>query len=263
MYRGLAIKLDRDLPFSDPLVKKAIEIFNELYHIKDTAIPPLVIGGFLFKGSVYEIYIGQIFGSVEINLSDFIKEIPSLRKSQLFSSKEELEQYFDQVSDLLDFGLGFNDLKNSGNNELSELIDGGKSHLESAVRAAIESSDKEAAMHSSFLVAELLMKGGLRQKGKTDKDLRMLSHNLFIISKVFSNYCAGIDTMALGRAINYLPKGVNERYEVKNYSTEDVGRAIMSVQFIAGLAIRALTNRNSRETFKNDGKPLKILRVFP
>jgi hypothetical protein len=118
-------------------------------------------------------------------------------------------------------------------------------------------------MHSCFLAAELIMKGLLKYYGKPEKELKKLNHNLSNISTEFSNYCSSVDESALERAIDNLPKSVNERYEVNRYSTSDVGKAIMSVQYVAGSAIRSITDRNLRNTLRIDGKQLTSLRVFP
>lgn len=263
VLRRLAMELNQDIDSRSYIAKKTYEIVNELYDLKDTALPPLVVGGFLFKDAVYRLYIGLIFGNVTIDLYDLASDLPEMRKSQLFSSEHDLRIFIDQVCDLIDFGSGLDELKHSSKKNSIELISAGKSQFESAVKAAIENSDKEASMHSCFLAAELIMKGLLKINGKTESELKKLNHNLSKISAEFSKYCSDVNLAALEKGINYLPKSVNERYEVKKYTINDVGKAIMAVQYIAGLTIRSLTNRDLRKTLKLKGKSIDLTRTFP
>jgi len=76
IWRRLAMKLGRTISNVDPICTDMMEIFHEMYNIKDVAIPPLAVGGFLYKGCLYKLYIGQVYGRVQIDLSTIIKDIP-------------------------------------------------------------------------------------------------------------------------------------------------------------------------------------------
>jgi HEPN domain-containing protein len=264
IWRRLAMKLGRTISNVDPICKDMMEIFHEMYNIKDVAIPPLAVGGFLYKGCLYKLYIGQVFGRVQIDLSTIIKDIPPLRLQQLFESPNDLNLYLHQVCDLFDFGQGLDDLgKSTDKHASTDLLQTGKSHLESAVKTALDGVDREAAMHNSFLAAELMMKGFLVQKGYTEKQLKKLSHDLEAIAAEVCSISARGTADQFQRAIRHLPKSVNERYEVSHYSNESTGKAIMSVQFLAGSVLRHLTGRNMQASLKVNGQPLAIDRMFP
>jgi len=264
IIRRLAMRLNRPISNIDPICKETIKIFHELYNMKDVAIPALVIGGYYFKGCIYKLFIGQVYGKVRIDISKIIKDIPELRLKQLFESNEELSIYLDQICDLFDFGLGLDDLKKTGGTKSSiELLDAGKSHLESAVKTALDGVDREASMHNSFLAAELLMKGFLAQKGFSTLQLKKLNHHLIKIGNELCAHCRNIEGDRVNRAIGNLPKSVNERYEISNYTNEMTGKAIMSAQYLAGSVIRNLTDRNLRPTLKIAGRELVTRRIFP
>lgn len=246
--------------------KAAGEILESLYAPRDLAIRQTYVGAFFYKGSFYRFGPGIVYGSVQVNLDDFIVDFPAERFAQLRSDQDDRSAYIDQCCDVADFTFGFEDIrKGSISSDAISRLEAGLSHLQGASSALTLTSKRDGAMHSIFLSTEVLIKGALLEAGVPDQKLRSrdLGHNrAALIEELEANYPA-VDNRVLLRASSHLPPDVHERYDDMSYSDEAAGKAIMAAQYVGGEIMRCLADRDMRASIKLDGADFTPTRVFP
>lgn len=247
-----------------PLYRRGARMLETLYPARDVSILPVHRGAFLYRESIYELSVGQVFGKVAgVDLMSYLPDMPPVRMEQLRASEEDLRRFVDQVCDLDDFGRGVLDLSKGEEGEAIALLELGKSHLEAAAVAAIETKDREASLHSCFLGTELLLKGAVSARGAKEKRLRKLGHDLQRLVSEASQAHEGLNQTRLLKAIGNLPQGVGERYRLDRPGEERVGHALMSAQYVGGAILRQMTDRDLRASLKVSGRPQRFLRVYP
>ncbi len=249
-----------------PLYRRAAAMLDDLYPKRELSIQPLYRGAFLFRECLYTLGIGLVLGIVRgLDLRKTLPDMPEYRWRQLRSSEGDMRRFLDQVCDVFDFAQGVDDLSRSTtvSQRTTELLRVGKSHLETAAIAAIETRDREAALHSCFLAGELLLKGALAAKGCDEKQLRAYSHDLRRLARRVAELYPSLSAARLFAALSKLPQGVSSRYSSSNPSAEDAGHALMSAQYIGGAVLRRLTDRDLRPSLKIGGRPLRLERSYP
>ena len=258
-------RLDTIVTNIDPLWVKISVFFREIYPLKDHILLPMHRGVFYFQGVIYELSTGFFVGNFNIDILNFIKGISAIKIQQLKTSND-FGVYIDQCCDLLDVYFGIEELKkdNSFSKDSQDFIFSGKSQLNSMTETLLSmTDDRDASMSNALLGTEMFLKGGLVYKGLSLKQVKKLSHNLDNILETFRKTFPESDITRLSRAVANIPKDVNLRYKMNNYTKRVMGHAGMSSQFCAGEVIRLLTSQNARNGLKIDGNNSSISRAYP
>lgn len=250
--------------YETPEQRVASEILESLYPWGSMGFRHAYTGAFYYKDAIYPLGVGTVLGRVTLQLESFIVGLSPDRWHQLKGDPAAHGRYIDQCCDVADLNLGLGDLRQRGiQNPVLSRLEAGVGHLQSASEAATGHIARDGIMHSTFLSAEVLLKGGLLAAGFTDGKLKSIGHNYIALVAEFSETFPQVDKAALERAGSFLPKSVSERYEHMAYSTEAAGYSIMACQFIGGEVFRLLTKRDLRSSLKLDGSPYRPERSFP
>lgn len=251
------------------LVDKVHEIYGQLYRSEDLIIPPVHVGCCLFRDLLLEIRIPCIYGTAAINPISFLNSNTVKLQSWLFSEGESAGIFYDQCIDLFDFSYGLDDLSNEDNINAKSLEYWllAKSQLEGVAATATVSFDKYTVIQNCLYSVELLFKGGLFQSGYSEEEIRSFQHNLPKLSKEVSKILPKINSKLLQSVCDNFPSVIKTRYESQKYTRIQVGRILMSAQFIAGEVLRQYSKRDLRADLmrsSNSSTDFQLkTRVFP
>jgi len=264
LRRRLSNRLKSWSLYETPEQRAASEILESLYPQGALGFKHTYTGAFYYKDVIYPLGVGTVFGRVTIKPEKFIVGLSPDRWYQLKSDPSAYGRYIDQCRDVADLSLGLDDLRQQGiQTPALNRLEAGVGHLQSASEAATGRIAKDGIMHSTFLGAEVLLKGALLAAGLPDSKLRSIGHNYSTLVTELCKTFPEVNKAALVRAGSFLPKSVSERYEHMEYSTEAAGFGIMACQFIGGEVCRLLTKRDLRSLVKLDGTPYRLERSFP
>jgi len=103
-------------------------------------------------------------------------------------------------------------------------------------------SDVKSVVQPICLVAELAIKGTLTWKGFSEKSLRSVGHDLSALAKLMATETPHRDDPTVARVISQLPPYVESRYSPTRLTRLEVVRLALGVQFVAGSALRRVSD---------------------
>jgi len=223
-------------------------IYHQLYRASDLYMPPIYTGAFMFRDIFYPVRIPVFYGTVILDPVSFLQDMERDQKDWLFASKESGLTYLDQAIDIFDFACGLDELEHheslSSSMEMWRL---GRRQLEVAAAAALVSFDKHAIVQNCLIACELIFKGALLTCGYEKAELKTkYGHNFKKLGTEIANSLPRVDGDRIVSVASTLPDLVANRYENENYRRIDIGRIVMTSQFIGGEIIRQFASSNMR-----------------
>jgi hypothetical protein len=189
------------------------------------------------------------------NPVDFLTDVPDTPKRWLLNDRQTGLAFFDQVIDLMDFVYGLDDLGKIGQlpDKTLEWWNLAKQQLEAAAATVLGSFNKYAVIQNCCISTELLLKGALMAKGVDEKTLASTKqgygHNLENLVDKTAQQSPNLEREILLLVVKQFPDYVESRYEAKKLSRLELGRLLMSAQFISGEILRQFSDRNFRADF--------------
>jgi hypothetical protein len=142
-----------------PAIVKRAHIFNDKSFVpKDLQSGANHSGAFLFRDMFCQLYSPIIFGTCQIDFSQMI-DLSDFQKQWLAEDPDHLARFVDQASDILDFGLGWDEFGHSRTIDPRgcDLIWRAHVQLEAAAATAISSGDSQGTIQSALLGTELAL----------------------------------------------------------------------------------------------------------
>lgn len=229
-----------------PLSERISNIIKQLYRPQDIAAGGVHMGAFMFRDIFGKVEIPLIFGIVDVDPLRFINlndnQIKWMCKSPIHTA-----QYYDQFTDIMDFGYGLMEIKIKVNcQNVESLFANARFHLQAAAAVVTSAFDYSGAIQSAIIATELVLKGGLAALGVSEPQWRKHSHDLSSAAKAFANLAPNFDINRVLIALKKLPPYVENRYSGDQPPRLETGHIIMSSQYIAGEVMRQLSDRNFR-----------------
>ena len=232
--------------------KTVEDIYQKLYPRQKFSIPNLLIGGIAFRDQIYITRIPNIYGTVNIQLFDFIDIEPSELALIYNAYFEQYKKAVYSICDLYDIAFGIDDiLKEKESNEILvywlEMI---LSSTMSAAFALSENINLANAIQSSLLSVELAAKSSLMYLGCGHKYIRSLGHDKEYIKASLISYKIINEDDVFWEIYDSLPEYVKTRYNPQNLSKQALVDIAIKSQFLVSEIIRKISKRNLAESIQ-------------
>lgn len=249
---GISFILNQD---KSEFYSEVLKIYDYLYRPSDLYMPALHVGVFMFRDIFFQIRIPVIFGRPNVNPVSFLCDATDRQKQWIFENKASGYIFLDQCIDLMDMVYGLEDgIK--GVEHVAAPLEAwrlAKQQLEGAAAILLTSNGKYSVIQGEYIAVELFLKGALLAFGDTKANLKkQYSHDLKKlvdeVSKIFPNVAGDLLLAVCDR----MPDFVDRRYNLKDYSREELGNILMDAQFVGGEILRLFTDRDARASFSGD-----------
>ena len=232
--------------------KPVEEIYQKLYPRQKFSIPNLLIGGIAFRDQIYITRIPNIYGTVNIQLFDFIDIEPSELALIYNAYFEQYKKAAYSICDLYDIAFGIDDILNE--NESNELLTYWLKMILSSIMSASfalsEEINLDNAIQSSLLSVELAAKSSLMYLGCDANYIKSLGHCRKMIKENLISYKIIDENDDFFEIYYSLPKYVDSRYKPQNLSKQELVNIAIKSQFLVSEIIRKISKRNLAESIQ-------------
>jgi hypothetical protein len=207
------------------------------------------LGTFMYRDTFARVSVPVAFGTVRIDPLQHIA-LPPLHLRRLATDPTWRVYYYDQFTDLFDFGWGLSELGHDrpANDQAKTFF--GLAHFQIQAAAAIVSGayDFRGAVQSALLGTELSLKAGLAAHGVSTTELksRELGHNLVVLAERLARFEARWDPVRVLGVLADFPAYVPNRYAAEQPSRTELGAILMGAQYVAAEVMRLFSSRDFR-----------------
>lgn len=232
--------------------KPVEEIYQKLYPRQKFSIPNLLIGGIAFRDQIYITRIPNIYGTVNIQLFDFIDIEPSELALIYNAYFEQYKKAAYSICDLYDIAFGIDDIlnENESNEILTYWLKMILSSIMSASFALSEEINLDNAIQSSLLSIELAVKSSLLYLGCDYEHITSLRHSKKKIKENLISYKIINENDDFFEIYDSLPEYVDARYNPQNLSKQVLVDIAIKSQFLVSEIIRKISKRNLAESIQ-------------
>jgi hypothetical protein len=223
------------------------------------AIGALYVGTFFYDAYFWKISVPVVYGRNQVNLLDFIPEMPGSTKERLKSQREVLTEFALVGVDCVDYAYGTDDIQHGGTTitlplfakQLASSADG---YLRGTVDLLCSSRiPNPRAMETASLATEMFLKSYLVTHASLDEDgAKRLSHRLNDIIKECINHSNSREMKNIAELIEVFPD-VNARYEGVQYDSPALWNAYAAAQQAGVAFVRSVTDRDMRPLILGKG----------
>ena len=228
------------------------EIYKCLYPRQKFSHPSLLIGGISFRDQIYITRIPNIYGTVNVQLFDFIDIEPSELALMYNAYFEQYKKAAYSICDLYDIAFGIDDIlnENESNEILAYWLKMILSSIMSASFALSEEINLDNAIQSSLLSVELAAKSSLMYLGCDANYIKSLGHCRKMIKENLISYKIIDENDDFFEIYYSLPKYVDSRYKPQNLSKQELVNIAIKSQFLVSEIIRKISKRNLAESIQ-------------
>ena len=207
---------------------------------------------YYYDSEFWLVSIPLIYGTVQINALEALKEMPESIIKSLTQDKQNYWLYIFYWADCIDFGYGYDDLY--VNKEYDsfgiQLLHAGYEELSSASSLILENPPNRRAIINARMATEMLLKSYICfKKGLSESEAKKLGHNL---NEAFNQFikCSGhMHLKKIKKLLEVFPK-IHERYSQQTASNQEIFDAFSFAQSIGAILVREFTDRNTIEQIK-------------
>lgn len=229
--------------FDERLWKPLMEVYHRLYPKGDFSMPALLVGGVAIRDQIYPARVHVGFGTCRVEPLKCI-DIPREELELVFRHyPEQGWRAFYAVCDLWDFGYGVDDVLKLGT-PAPDLFKNARSSLAATPRILSGDIDIDSAVQTACLTAELSLKAVLAHLGKSEADLKKLSHRLPQLAEALIATKPAATDDRLRTAASKFPDYVGTRYSAHGLTRLQLMDLAMRAQFVAADAVRRISDRN-------------------
>lgn len=228
---------------SDELWKPLMVEYKKLYPSGDFYMPSMFVGSVGLRDQGYLVRINLAYGKAVIEPLKCI-EIPPEELNIIWNQNpSQVWRAMYSVADMWDFSYAVDDLSGQSQ-DANQLWSNARSSLSSTARILTGGHDLASSVQTSFLSAELAMKGMLAFCGWSEKKRRKLNHGLIGLAEAVISCRSASNDDRLLSACGAFPDYIRTRYEEHGLTTVQLIELGMRSQFVAAEVLRRVSDRN-------------------
>ncbi len=245
--KRLSERNNRSISFPSPEAQFILKWFELNTKPGSHTAGPLHKGAYYYDSAFWMVSVPIIYGTVQLNALDALKEMPPSIKSSLSENRKAIWDYVIFWADCVDFGYAYDDLyRNKNHNDFGrQLLNAGYEELSSAASLLLEHRPNNRAIINCRMATEMLLKSFLALKdGLTESEAKKLGHNLErIFDRLLDDpkYQHLIEIKGLLRVF----PSIHERYKSQELDNVSLFMGYSFAQSIGALIARAFTDRNT------------------
>jgi hypothetical protein len=238
---------------NDDVVNEIFSWFEKNTKAGSQQVGPMYVGVYYYDSCFWPVVIPIVFGSVRLNLRDFLKTMPESILTRLWTNGNKLKEYVSVSVDCMDYVFGLEDRRKISTlcEFAKELFWSGDQQLKATISLLLERSPNPRSMESARMATEMFFKALLAAKaGLTEKDAQdKIRHNL---EKALAA-CLPLDVNSeLKTILPYLKvfPGIEDRYKCTNKAPSELWRANAVAQFVGTTVVRLISGYDTRSTIR-------------
>ena len=241
-----------------PEATAIMDWYKDSYGAEAFAVGCLFRGAFYFDAEVWAMIVPICFGTVSINVTDMVDNMPPVVAERLNQDRIAVNNLVALGADCLDYGLGFDDLKSSPLSCMlgKDLLVSADRKLRSSVSLLLSGRSSQGAAEAARMATEMYLKCYLaHHTGATEVFLKKeVWHDL---DKALSHCLAHDPSSDLSVLAGQFDctSSIEGRYGSGELTLLELWRAYALAQSTGASVVRSISGRDVRPTLATSWKP--------
>ncbi len=239
--------------FSSPEASAIFDWYEKSYPPDSFIIGSLFEGVFFFDQALWPVHIPVGFGTFQVTINKMVANMTKMIGDRLSRNGQALSELTALAADCLDYGYGFDELRNEplASPLARDMLTSGHKELQGAVHVLLSKRPSEKVAESAALATEMFFKSYLAQHAGLDKKSgKKIGHDLAEGLRQCLAHDSSSDLRMLQGRLGSLPQVAGARYKPRAYSLKELWYAYSLAQFAGACVIRSMTDRDCRASLR-------------
>lgn len=240
--------------FSSPEARAIFDWYEKSYPPGSFSIGSLFTGAFYFDEAVWPVHVPVGYGTFSVTINKMVANMTKVTGDRLNRNGQALTTLTALGADCLDYGYGFDDLRNEplASPLARDMLTSGHKELQGAVHVLLSERPNEKAAESAALATEMFLKSYLAQHaGLDEKGAKKIRHDLAEGLRQCIAHDSSSDLRMLQGTLGALPE-IGGRYTPRSMTLKELWYAYSLAQFAGACVVRSMTDRDCRSSLRQD-----------
>ena len=239
--------------FSSPEARAIFDWYERNYPPGTFSVGSLFTGAFYFDQALWPVHVPVGYGTFQVTINRMVANMTKMIGDRLSRNGQSLSDLTALAVDCLDYGYGFDDLRNEPLSSplARDMLTSGHKELQAAVRVLLSDRPSEKVEESAALAIEMFLKSYLAQHaGLVEEGAKKIGHNLAQALRQCLAHGCSPELHILQGSVGSLPQVAGARYKPRAYSLKELWYAYSLAQFAGACVIRSMTDRDCRASLR-------------
>ncbi len=240
-------------PFSSPEARAIFAWYKANYPPGSFSIGSMFTGAFYFDQALWPLHVPVGFGTFQVTINKMVANMTKMIGDRLSRDGQALSTLTALAADCLDYGYGFDDLRNEplASPLARDMLASGHKELQGAVHTLLSKRPSEKAAESAALAMEMFFKSYLAQHAGLDEDgAKSIRHDLKKGLRQCLAHDSSSDLRVLHGTLGAMPKVAGARYTPRAFSLKELWHTYSLAQVAGAWVVRAITGRDCRPSLR-------------